>query len=105
MSASLARNTLALVARLSISVSGTFFHGRFGGFTRTPRLTSIGPGAAIAILVTFWLPRRRSISGAAQSTRPWGVFNDGDLVFTLATRFPFAPASGPPTRVPPESIP
>src|SRR3989442_9132501 len=88
MSASLARNTLALVARLSISVSGTFFHGRFGGFTRTPRLTSIGPGAPIAMLVTFWLPRRRSISVAAQSTRPWGVLSRGVLVLTLVIKFP-----------------
>src|SRR6266852_5092650 len=76
MSASFARCTLAPVARLSIFTRGAFFQGRLGGLTRTPRLMSMGPGAPMAMLVTFWLPRRRSISAAAQSTRPCGVSDE-----------------------------
>src|ERR1700693_1517377 len=105
MSASLARCTLAPVALLSIAARGTFFQGRFGGVTRTPRLISIVPGAPMAMLRTFSLPRCRSISAAAQSTIACGVPRRGVLVLTLAIRFPSERASATRTCVPPRSMP
>jgi len=89
----------------SIAASGTFFQGRFGGLTRTPRLRSIGPGAPIAMLRTFSRPRWRSISAAAHSTIACGDPSRGVLVLTLAIRFPSDRASATRTWVPPRSIP
>src|SRR5712692_4858263 len=105
MSASLARLTFAPVARLIIASSGAFLHGRLGGLTSTPRLMSIGPGAAIVMLRTFSRPRCRSISPAAQSTIACGVGTRCVLVLMLATICPSERASATRTWVPPRSIP
>src|SRR5205823_11649413 len=105
MSASLATCTRAPVARRSRSARGTLRQpGRLGGLTSTPFLMSIGPGAAIVMLVTF-SRRWRSISSAAHSTMRSGVRSSGVLVLKLAISRPSERASATRTWVPPRSIP
>src|SRR2546422_10317746 len=106
MSASLATWTWLPVACLSIAASGTLRQpGRFGGLTRMPRSTSMGPGAPMALLRTFSRPRFRSISDAAHSTTRCGVPSSGVFVLKLAISWPSERASATRTWVPPRSMP
>src|SRR6266581_33553 len=106
MSASLATCTRAPVALPSRAASGTLRQpGRLGGLTSTPFLMSIGPGAAIVMLVTFSRRRWPSISSAAHSTMRSGVRSSGVLVLKLAINRPSERASATRTWVPPRSIP
>ena len=86
MSASLATNAGAPVALLSIAARGTLRHpGRFGGLTRTPRSTSIGPGCAdrdAAQLLAASVPldlHRRPVDHPLRAAEQWcGCLEAGD---------------------------